>query len=63
MKLIDLERHLKNHGCSFKREGGSHTLWQNKNGKCTTIPRHNEIKNPTARNICKELEIPMPLKK
>ena len=26
MRLRDLERHLKSHGCHFEREGGNHTL-------------------------------------
>jgi hypothetical protein len=26
MKLDALERHLRNHGCVFHREGGAHTI-------------------------------------
>ena len=29
VKLLDLERHLRAHGCRFAREGGAHTLWSN----------------------------------
>jgi mRNA interferase HicA len=61
MKLNDLERHLRRHGCQFHREGGSHTIWFNPaNRKITSVPRHREIKENTARAICKQLEIPLP---
>jgi mRNA interferase HicA len=61
MKLNDLERHLRRHGCLFHREGGSHTIWMNPaNRKITSVPRHREIKENTARAICKQLEIPLP---
>jgi len=61
MKLNDLERHLRRHGCHFHREGGSHTIWFNPaNRKLTSVPRHREIKENTARAICKQLEIPLP---
>lgn len=60
MKLFDLERHLKKYGCTKKREGGNHAIWQNPKGKITAIPRHAEIKLPTAKAICKQLEIPIP---
>jgi predicted RNA binding protein YcfA (HicA-like mRNA interferase family) len=61
MKLADLERHLRNHGCQFYREGGSHSIWLNPaNRKITSVPRHREIKETTARSICKQLEVPKP---
>ena len=61
MKLRDLERHLREHGCHFEREGGNHTLWKNPaNGKVTPVPRHREVKENTARSVCRQLEIPPP---
>jgi predicted RNA binding protein YcfA (HicA-like mRNA interferase family) len=61
MKLADLERHLRRHGCVFYREGGAHSVWYNPTRrKLTSVPRHREIKEGTARAICKQLEIPQP---
>jgi predicted RNA binding protein YcfA (HicA-like mRNA interferase family) len=61
MKLRDLERYMREHGCEFFREGGSHTIWRNpQNRKIASVPRHREIKDGTARVICKQLEIPRP---
>ncbi|WP_461782390.1 type II toxin-antitoxin system HicA family toxin [Prosthecobacter sp.] len=61
MKLADLERHLSRHGCELYREGGSHSIWWNTaNRKITSVPRHREVKDNTARAICKQLEIPAP---
>ena len=61
MKLADLERHLRAHGCRFHREDGAHTIWLNPaSGKITSVPRHREIKEGTARAICRQLEIPRP---
>jgi mRNA interferase HicA len=61
MKLADLERHLRQHGCLFHREGGAHTIWFNPiRNKLASVPRHREIKEGTARAICRQLEIPKP---
>jgi len=61
VKLADLERHLRQHGCAFFREGGVHTIWRNpSNRKITSVPRHREIKEGTVRAMCKQLEIPRP---
>jgi hypothetical protein len=41
VKLIDLERHLRQNGCLFHREGGAHTVWLNPaNRKIASVPRH-----------------------
>ena len=57
MKRIDLERKLRMAGCYLKREGSSHSLWINpKNGIIEAVPRHNEIKEPTAKKILKNLQ-------
>ena len=61
MKLRDLERHLREHGCHFEREGGNHTLWKNPaNGKVAPVPRPREVKENTARSVCRQLEILQP---
>ena len=61
MKLGDLERHLREQGCVFFREGGTHTVWLNPtNRKITSVPRHREIKEGTVRGICRQIEIPRP---
>jgi predicted RNA binding protein YcfA (HicA-like mRNA interferase family) len=61
MKLRDLERHLRGQGCVFVREGGAHTVWLNpSNRKIASVPRHRQIKEETARAICRQLEIALP---
>jgi predicted RNA binding protein YcfA (HicA-like mRNA interferase family) len=61
VKLSDLERHLRGQGCVSWREGGAHTVWLNPaNRKIASVPRHREIKEGTARGICRQLEIPTP---
>jgi mRNA interferase HicA len=61
MKLAELERHLRQQGCAFLREGSAHTVWLNpRNGKIASVPRHREIKEGTVRAICKQLEILQP---
>jgi predicted RNA binding protein YcfA (HicA-like mRNA interferase family) len=56
VKRRDLERKLRIAGCYLKREGKSHSLWINpKNGVVEAVPRHNEIKEPLARKILKNL--------
>ena len=59
MKLIDLEKHLRKNGCVKKREGGNHTVWENKKTRnISALPRHREIKELLAKKICKQLDIP-----
>lgn len=61
MKLRDLLKHLEEHGAEFLREGGSHTIYVNRSkGKVSAVPRHREVKDFTARKICKDLDIPLP---
>jgi mRNA interferase HicA len=52
----DLEKKLRIAGCYLKREGASDSLWINpKNGSIEAVPRHNEIKDPLAKKILKNL--------
>lgn len=61
MKLADLARHLRRHGCQLKREGGRHSIWENPaTGTWSAMPRHREIKDHLVRGICRQLEIPPP---
>ncbi|MGR3913560.1 MAG: type II toxin-antitoxin system HicA family toxin [Gammaproteobacteria bacterium] len=62
MKRRDLIRHLEQHGCRFKREGGSHSIYA-RNDKSSAIPRHREIENPIAYKICAKLGVARPGKK
>jgi hypothetical protein len=56
MKRKDLERKLRIAGCYLKREGSSHSLWINpRNGVIEAVPRHNEIREPLAKKILKNL--------
>jgi predicted RNA binding protein YcfA (HicA-like mRNA interferase family) len=58
MKRRDLLRYLEQHGCECLREGGSHTIYVNRQEqKVSTIPRHREIDEMLARKICKDLGI------
>ncbi len=61
MKLVDLERYLRQQGCALYREGGAHTIWFNPRcRKIASVPRHPEIREGTVRAICKQLELPQP---
>jgi mRNA interferase HicA len=57
VKRKDLERLLRDHGCTKAREGAKHSVWENAAGATSTVPRHAEIKKHTARGICKDLGI------
>jgi mRNA interferase HicA len=59
MKRTELLRHLREHGCDFIREGGSHSWWGNAaQNRRSSVPRHAEINDNLARKICKDLGIP-----
>lgn len=61
MKRQDLIRHLQACGCQLLREGRSHSVWINpNNGQQSAVPRHREIKEITAKAICKQLGIAEP---
>lgn len=61
MKRKDLVKHLREQGCELLREGRSHSVWFNPaNDRQTSIPRHREINEYTARSICRQLGIPEP---
>lgn len=61
MKRSELSRHLRRYGCELLREGSRHAIWQNpKSGQLSAVPLHAAIKEPMARKICKDLDIPQP---
>ena len=59
MKRRTLIRHLRRHGCLLIREGRKHAIWGNPVMHTkTAVPRHSEIDNQLAIEICKQLGIP-----
>lgn len=61
MKRRDVIKHLNDHGCILKREGGNHSVFLNTgNKKISALPRHNEINDFLVKKICKDLDIKMP---
>ncbi|MES1227758.1 MAG: type II toxin-antitoxin system HicA family toxin [Armatimonadota bacterium] len=52
---------MRKHGCSLKRQGGSHAIWESsRSGRSAAVPRHQILKRTTCRRICKDLEIDQP---
>lgn len=61
MKRNQLLKHLKACGCDIYGEGAKHSKIRNKeSGKRSTVPRHTEIDNDLAKDICKQLRVPKP---
>jgi len=61
VKRKELVKHLRGHGCELLREERSHSVWTNPaNDQQTSVPRHREINDYTARGICRQLGIPEP---
>jgi len=61
MKRQALLQHLRRHGCILKREGRTHSLWQNPlTGRIEAVPRHTEIPDLLAKKICRALSVPQP---
>ncbi len=62
MKRSDLVRHLARQGCTFVREGASHSLYFNpETHRFSTVPRHREINSWLAKKICQDLGVPPPV--
>jgi hypothetical protein len=56
MKRRALEKQLRRAGCYLKREGSNHSPWTNpRTGVVEAIPRHNEVKEPLAKSILRNL--------
>ena len=59
MKRQALLKHLRRYGCVLKREGASHSLWENPStGHVEAVPRHIEIPNLLSKKICQGLSVP-----
>jgi mRNA interferase HicA len=63
MKRLDFIKFLNSNDCYLYREGSRHSIFRNlENGFKSAVPRHNELKNNTCKEICKQLEIKNPFK-
>lgn len=61
MKRRQFVKHLEEQGCELYGEGAKHSKFRNKaTGKKTTVPRHSEIDNDLAKDICKQLGVQRP---
>jgi hypothetical protein len=61
VKRNQLVKHLKASDCEIYGEGAKHSKFRNKaTGKKSTVPRHTEIDNDLAKDICKQLGVPKP---
>jgi mRNA interferase HicA len=61
MKKTDFTKYLLKKGCTLKREGGKHEIWENSIYKTwSTVPRHKEIKRNLCVKICNDLDISAP---
>lgn len=49
---------LVSRGFFVHREGGAHTIYRGRAGEQCPVPRHNDIKRPTARSIAKQARVP-----
>jgi len=59
MKRNLLIKHLQSNGCVFLREGKRHSIYKNPaNNKLAAVPRHADIKDLMAKEICSELGVP-----
>jgi mRNA interferase HicA len=54
-------KHLEANGCECYAEGGKHSKFRNTStGEKSTVPRHTEIDNNLAKDICKQLGVERP---
>jgi len=60
VKLRELERHLRSHGCQPIDEGSNHTRWKGPEGARSVVPRHREIDYALARKVCAQLGVAAP---
>ena len=58
MKRKQFIKELVKAGCSLKRHGNRHDLYENpRNGRLAPVPRHTEVKDSLCRLIRKQLGI------
>ena len=61
MKRNRLLKHLEENECMLYREGSNHSIYYHlQTKKKTSVPRHPDIVEKTAFDICKQLGIPKP---
>jgi len=61
MKRNLLIKHLEANQCMLYREGSNHSIYRHlQTNKQTSVPRHAEIVETSAFDICKQLVIPKP---
>lgn len=54
MKRRRFVKHLEEQGCELYGEGAKHSKFRNtETGKKSTVPRHTEIDDDLAKDICK----------
>jgi len=59
MKRQKLINYLNAYNCVLKREGSSHSIFENTiTGKRTPMPRHDELGDIFCNEICKQLGVP-----
>jgi hypothetical protein len=59
MKRTKLLKYLNENNCFITKEGKRHSIAVNSiTGNSTTVPRHSDINDYTAEDICKQLGIP-----
>jgi len=63
LKRRDLVRHLERHGCRIQRDTGPHTFFVDASmRRASAVPRHREINDFLVRKICRDLDVPVPLR-
>ena len=56
-----LEKHLRRCGCFLNHHGGKHDIWVNAGTLAQApVPRHKELREGTAKAICRILGVPFP---
>jgi mRNA interferase HicA len=64
MKRQKLLNQLRKHGCDVVGEGAKHTRVLNRaNGQRSVVPLHREIGPGLVREICEQLDVPIPSEK
>jgi len=59
MKRNKFIKYLNANNCFLSREGKRHSIFTNSvTGNYSTVPRHPDINDYTAEDICKQLGIP-----
>jgi tryptophanase len=61
MNRRKLTQHLAGHDCRLYRRGGGHDIWTNAGATLfMPVPRHTDVSQGVAENICRHFGIPKP---